>query len=85
MGVSLFSSVLMNSLHCKTTVFPFLYIILILFSAELKINNVLMKMQVYELLTCLCMYSDEGYAGMGYHLSITALQHYKVITHCVEL
>ena len=50
---------------------------------ELKSNNVLMKMQVYELLSCLCMYSDEGYAGMGYHLSITALQHYKVITDCV--
>ena len=52
-------------------------------SAELKSDNVLMKMQVYELLSCLCMYSDEGYAGMGYHLSITALQHYKVITDCV--
>ena len=51
--------------------------------AELKSNNVLMKMQVYELLSCLCMYSDEGYTDMGYHLSITALQHYKVITHCV--
>ena len=45
----------------------------------------LMKMQVYELLSCLCMYSDEGYTGMGYHLSITALQHYKVVTHCVKL
>ena len=38
----------------------------------------LLKMQVYELLSCLCMYSDEDYSGMGYRLSISALQHYKV-------
>ena len=52
---------------------------------ELKSSNVLLKMQVYELLSCLCMYSDEGYAGRGYQLSTAALQHYKVVINYEQM
>ena len=52
---------------------------------ELKSNNVLLKMQVYELLSCLCVYSDEGYAGRGYQLSTAALQHYKVVINYEQM
>ena len=53
--------------------------------AELKSNNALLKMQVYELLSCLCVYSDEGYAGRGYQLSTAALQHYKVVINYEQM
>ena len=55
--------------------YPFCYY------AELKSSNGLLKIQVYQLLTCLCVYSNEGYAGRGYQLSTAALQHYKVVTN----
>ena len=42
---------------------------------ELNSNNTLMKMQVYQLLSALSMYSSEGY-----QVANTALLHYKVVT-----
>ena len=41
---------------------------------ELNSNNTLMKMQVYELLSALSIYSSEGY-----QVANTALLHYKVV------
>ena len=36
-------------------------------------NNSLVKMQIFELLSGLCLYSEEGY-----QLALEALSHYKV-------
>jgi len=43
---------------------------------ELNSNNILMKMQVYELLSALTIYSSEGY-----QVANTALLHYKVVNN----
>lgn len=42
--------------------------------AVLDTNNSLVKMQIFELLSGLCLYSEEGYS-----LALEALSHYKVI------
>jgi len=46
-----------------------------LFSA-LDTNNVMVKKQVFELLSALCVYSNEGY-----HLTLAALDSFKVRQH----
>jgi len=46
----------------------------ILHYIEFNSNNILMKMQVYELLSALSIYSSEGY-----QVANTALLHYKVV------
>ena len=43
------------------------------FPAVLDTNNSLVKMQVFELLSGLCLYSEEGYKK-----ALDALEHYKV-------
>lgn len=45
-----------------------------LFLAVLDTNNSLVKMQIFELLSGLSIYSEEGY-----HLALEALADYKVI------
>lgn len=42
--------------------------------AALDTNNVAVKKQVFELLSALCVYNDEGYAR-----ALNTLDHYKVI------
>jgi len=43
------------------------------FLAVLDTNNCLVKLQVFELLSALCVYGDEGYK-----LALDALENYKV-------
>lgn len=51
----------------------------ILFLLALDTDNVMLKKQVFELLSALCVYSE-----MGYKMAVDALSHYKVICkpHC---
>ncbi len=44
-----------------------------LYFAVLDTNNSLVKMQIFELMSGLCLYSEEGYS-----LALEALSHYKV-------
>lgn len=44
-----------------------------LFVAALDTNNVVVKKQVFELLSALCVYNAEGYDR-----ALDALEHYKV-------
>jgi len=43
------------------------------FSSALDTNNVMVKKQVFELLSALCVYSPDGYG-----LALEALESYKV-------
>jgi len=45
----------------------------LVYSSVLDTNNVLVKMQIFELLSGLCTYSDGGY-----NIALDALQDYKV-------
>ena len=61
--------------HNKASLFPSLSLSLPLafFSSVLDTNNALVKIQVFELLSALCVYSPHGH-----QLALEALKHYKV-------
>ena len=51
-------------------------IFLFLPCSALETNNVMVKMQIFELLSALCVYSRDGF-----YLTLDALEKYKVSRH----